>query len=249
MKILLSNDDGYDSVGLVVLEDKIKRVGDVITVAPLVEQSAKGHSFTMRDPLRAIRVAENKYAVNGTPADCVYLGLHQFAISAELVVSGINLGANLGNDIYYSGTVAAAREAAIQGKKGIAVSLLSGDGEDDYERAAEYAVRCIELLLKQEWRSGLYWNINIPAKSLKSDQIEVVVMPIGHRKYKPTVTERLDQRGREYYWIGGPPLTSQKSETDAYWCEQGKIVLTPLTLDCTHQEINNYKNGLEGLLL
>jgi len=251
MKILLSNDDGYDAVGLLALENVISKIGDVITVAPAVEQSAKGHSFTMSSPLRAVQVSEGKFHVDGTPADCVYLGLQHIYPEAELVVSGMNYGANLGSDVYYSGTVAAAREAAIQGRKAIAVSVLTQKGENDFDKAAQYAVKCIELILPLQWHFGQYWNINIPSAALNDDSIEVVIKPLGHRKYRSTAHEREDPRGRKYYWIGGPPIPTDKGDTDAYWCEQGKIVMTPLYLNCTHPSVGEYasQQGMRVLSL
>jgi 5'-nucleotidase len=242
MKILLSNDDGYDNMGILALCQEISMFGDVITVAPKVEQSAKGHSFTMGSPLRVKKVEKHRYYVDGTPADCVYLALNHLCPDVELVISGINNGANLGSDVYYSGTVAAAREAAIQGKKGIAVSLLTQKSGNDYQKAAKLAAKCIEFLLPLQWPFGLYWNINIPSTILNKDSFEVVVKPLGHRKYQSTVVQRKDPKGKPYYWIGGPPQPTEQSNTDAYWCEQGKIVLTPLHLQCTYKSIDLFKD-------
>ena len=234
MKILLSNDDGFDAEGIIAIEKEISRIGKVITIAPHVEQSAKGHSFTMSEPLRLTEISQHRYHLSGTPADCVYIGLCHVCPEVDVVVSGINRGANLAHDVYYSGTVAAAREAAIQGKKGIAVSLLTQKGKNDYSLAAKYAVKCIEALLQHSWEAGVYWNINIPSAHLEQEQMDVVIKPLGHRRYRSTVQERDDPRGRKYYWIGGPAIPPEVSDTDVYWCAQGKIVLTPLHLNCTH---------------
>ena len=239
-KFLLSNDDGYDSLGIVALQQKLQKKSDVILCAPLMEQSAKGHSFTLLHPLRLKQIAEGIYAVNGTPADCVYLAVNSMASLCDIVISGINQGANLGTDIYYSGTVAAAREGAIQGRKAIAFSVLENCSLSSeqrlqvYENAAQVAVYLIEVLLQLPWKSGLYWNVNFPATQMLNlqspEKLEMKILPLGVRKYHNSVIEKTDPRGHSYFWIGGPPKDTAATDNDCYWCEQGFTVLTPLQL-------------------
>lgn len=235
MKIILANDDGFDSLGIVELGKKLSQISNVITVAPAFEQSAKGHSFTLAKPLRLTQVEENRYHLNGTPADCVYFGLHHILPEADVVISGMNHGANLGQDVYYSGTCAAAREGAIQGRKAIAVSIWEKDAEINYAKAAEVAVMIISRLLQEEWEEGIYWNVNIPSTCLQlpKEEIPVTIKPLGRRRYMSNVEERNDPRGGSYFWIGGQPISTKDDGTDAFWCEQGMVVLTPLRLDCT----------------
>ena len=154
------------------------------------------------------------------------------------------MGANLGTDIYYSGTVAAAREGFLKGKFAVALSVLEdvqySSSEERalvYERAARFSQQIITILFERREGPAL-WNINFPASTLmKQETPKTVVKPLGHREYKSGVHEQTDPRGRTYFWIGGPPIPMPESDTDAYWCEQGAIVLTPLQMDCTNKTI------------
>ncbi len=241
MKLLLVNDDGYAAMGIKSLMQVFPK-GDIFLVAPSREQSAKGHSFTLHDPLYLKLFDNNSYHLTGTPADCTYFGLNYICPDVDVVVSGINMGANLGTDIYYSGTVAAAREGFFKGKFSVAISVLedvqySSEAErmSVYERAARLSQQIITSLFERSQGPEL-WNINFPASAmLKEETPKIVVKPLGHREYKSGVHEKKDPRGRTYFWIGGPPLPMPKSDTDAYWCEQGAVVLTPLQMDCTDQ--------------
>ena len=243
MKLLLVNDDGYAAIGIQALA-KVFKKGDIFMVAPSHEQSAKGHSFTLHDPLYLKSFDNNWYHLSGTPADCTYFGLNYICPEVDVVVSGINMGANLGTDIYYSGTVAAAREGFFKGKFSVAVSVLEdaqysnpGERAAVYEKAAQFSRQIIVALFERSEGPAL-WNVNFPASALmKPEPPAVVVKPLGHREYKSGIHENKDPRGRTYYWIGGPPLPMPKSDTDAYWCEQGAVVLTPLQMDCTDQTI------------
>ena len=236
-KIILSNDDGFDKPGIIELGKKLSQVCNVITIAPSFEQSAKGHSFTLAKPLRLRRFSEDRYHLNGTPADCVYFGLHNICPEADIVISGMNHGANLGQDVYYSGTVAAAREGAMQKKKAIAISIWENGTEVDYAIAAEVAVMIIQRLIAEEWVEGTYWNVNIPHSCLElpKEEIPVVVKPLGQRRYMSNVEERNDPRGGTYFWLGGNPIPTEEDDSDSFWCEQGAIVITPLQLDCTYR--------------
>lgn len=239
MKVLLVNDDGYDAMGIVALF-KALSPEDAIVIAPSVEQSAKGHSFTMHSPLCLTEVSNNQFHLSGTPADCTYFGLNKLCPNVDVVLSGINMGANLGTDVYYSGTVAGAREGFLKGKMSIACSVLENVQYESaeqrrqvYQRAAKLTLQLVRQIQNQAKVPQL-WNINFPASSMLSKDLpKICIKPLGHRRYQSCVHERTDPRGRIYYWIGGPPEDMEESDTDIYWCTQGYVVMTPLQLDCT----------------
>src|SRR3954471_12860585 len=167
MRILLSNDDGVHSVGLRAIYQELKKLGQVWVVAPLEEKSTTGHSLTIHKPLRMIPMGKDFYGVSGSPADCVYLGIREvLRAMPDLVVSGINRGANLGQDVYYSGTVSAAREACILGIPSMAVSLAVNfqkpkpDEQNHYETAADAAVRALRVLLQEKCPHHTLYNLN-----------------------------------------------------------------------------------------
>ena len=252
MNVLIVNDDGFDAIGIQEIFSAFEKKSPIL-VAPQFEQSAKAHSFTMDRPLRLRKEGERQYSVDGTPADCTYLALNHVCPEVDVVVSGINMGANLGSDVFYSGTVAAAREGFLQGRHAFSFSMLENvDFETDsqkrfvYQRAAQWAVQLVEQLLEPS--TPRHWNINFPARSLLSDvPVEVVCKPMGHRHYLPTARQNTDPRGREYFWIGGPPLPFTEADNDIYWCEQGKIVCTPLMIDCTSVDWRMLGEGIDGL--
>src|SRR3954468_12655719 len=169
MRILLSNDDGVHAIGLKRLQKELSKLGEVWTFAPLEEKSTTGHSLTIHKPLRMIPMGHQFFGVSGSPADCVYLGIRQVMKKLpDLVVSGINRGANLGQDVYYSGTVSAAREASILGIPAMAVSLAVNfqkpkpDDQNHYETAAEAAVGALRVLLKKDCPHHTLYNLNVP---------------------------------------------------------------------------------------
>ena len=239
MNILLVNDDGFDALGIRMLFE-VSNTFNPIVIAPSVEQSAKGHSFTMSSPLYLKEVFNNQYHLSGTPADCTYFGLNFLCPNVDVVLSGINLGANLGTDIYYSGTVAAAREGFLKGKMAFAFSMMEdvdftseAQKVQAYGRAAHLAIELVQQICALSDSAEL-WNINFPASAmLNTAPPKICMKPLGHRKYKASVHERKDPRGRTYFWIGGPPAKNEPSDTDVYWCGQGYVVMTPLQLDCT----------------
>lgn len=238
MKILLTNDDGIHSKALAEVRNKVGAMHDITVVAPAEEQSAKGHSFTMSSPLFVNKVNSKQFAVSGTPADCVYIGLHQLLEDTEIVISGINIGLNMGSDLHYSGTVAAAREACLNGILGLAVSAPST--VTDWGPMAQLILKVVELLKDVGNKSAVFYNLNIPHFDSEPPQIKVCA--VGRRKYKKTVDERQDPRGRPYYWIGGPPIKSvNDTNTDVYWFERGFATLSPITIDPTAH------NSLESL--
>ncbi|MEO0600876.1 MAG: 5'/3'-nucleotidase SurE, partial [Myxococcota bacterium] len=208
MRLLVSNDDGIHSPGLRVLAETLRAEHDVWVVAPRFEQSAKSHSLSMHDPLRIDEVGRQTFSVTGTPADCVYVAIHDLVPEKpDFVLSGINAGTNLGSDVHYSGTVAAAREGALQGLPAMAVSLLLGSVDEGpyWQTAAEVARRALEALAEQPLPERTVLNLNVPA--LPIEQLKGIrACHLGHRVYAPKVDRRVDPRGKHYVWIGGPHL-------------------------------------------
>jgi len=238
MRVLISNDDGYQSTGLRVLREYLRRDHDVITVAPALEQAAKSHAFSMHQAIRVHSLEPEVHAIHGTPADCVYIGVHHLcAERPEWVVSGINRGANLGEDVHYSGTVAAAKEAAIQGIPGLAVSLFLETavrgGPRHYDTAAAVTLRVLTTLAAQPQPERALYNLNVP--NLPLDELRGLrISRLGRRHYRPLVDRRRDPRGRDYVWIGGPPSTEPDvAEGDVQLIGEGFAVLTPLRVDLT----------------
>jgi 5'-nucleotidase len=240
MRILLSNDDGVHAPGLKILQKELQRLGDVWVVAPLEEKSTTGHSLTLHKPLRLIEMGKRFYGVNGSPADCVYLGIREVMRGMpDLVVSGPNRGANLGQDVYYSGTVSAAREACILGLKAVAVSLAIdfAKGKPErllhYEAAAKQTVQLIRELKDIELPSHTLLNLNVPDVPFK--QIKGIrLVKQGFRFYSGGILKRRDHRGRDYFWVGGQYQGFRKEEgTDCSAVEAGYAALTPLKLDST----------------
>ncbi|MDP2313092.1 MAG: 5'/3'-nucleotidase SurE [Pseudomonadota bacterium] len=238
MLILLSNDDGIEAAGLRALEAALADLGEVWTVAPATEQSAKSHSLTMHEPLRVAAHGERRFSVSGTPADSVYLAAHHLLPrKPDLVVSGINRGSNLSNDVMYSGTVAAAREAASFDIPSIAVSLWVAGGSPHWETAQRIARQVVDESLRQKLPVGVLLNLNVP--DLPYDQVKGVrVAPLGRRWYHPTVAVNTDPRGRKYYWIGGDhDRFDDLPDSDGPLCEAGYAVVTPLHMDVTAHEV------------
>lgn len=238
MKLLLTNDDGVRADGLSILASTLSEIAEVYVVAPDRERSATSHSFTLFDPLRVEKVGTRVWSVSGTPADCAYLGLLEFCKGADLVISGINHGYNLGGDIFYSGTVAAAVEAAVRGVPAIAMSMGVGRGAD-FHRAARF---CRSLVTG--WRPlppRTLLSVNVPGPKEPpppSDQPAYQITRLGERMYRDHVDSRTDPRGNTYYWIGGPLATaSEPPGTDVHAVHQGLIAVTPLGLDLTHREL------------
>lgn len=237
MRILISNDDGIFAPGLAVLAAVAASMGEVFVVAPDTEQSAKSHGLTMHKPLRVYPQGERRFSVTGTPADAVYVALHQILPGPpDLVLSGVNRGANLGNDVHYSGTVAAAREAALNGLPAIAVSLHLSDTDDGtvhYETAALVAVDIARQLLQDPLPPGVFLNINAPNLA-RPDLAGVCVAPLGQRIYSSAVREDHDPRGKPYYWLGGPAIGfGGGGHTDGERISRGFATITPLHTDPT----------------
>jgi len=239
--ILCANDDGFFSKGLRVLADALSTFARVVVVAPESEQSASSHSLTLHRPLRLRRHEPDRYALDGTPADCVYLALHLTGERAvlprkpDLVISGINRGINLGQDVFYSGTVAAAREGALRNIPAIAASVeLKADHNGvvtfDPGPTAEVVAMLAQKLLARERIAGPtpLHNVNLPAGPLKG----LVATRLGRRLWSDEVDVRVDPRGRTYFWLGGAGVShDQAPGTDTAAFDQGLGTVTALSLD------------------
>lgn len=246
MQILLTNDDGVYSPGLLALERELRRFGDVTVVAPAVEQSGVGHSVTFLSPLVAKEVYEDgvrrAWAVEGSPADCVKLGLFEFCPrKPDLVVSGLNAGLNAGINVLYSGTVAAAIEGAFYGITSVAVSL-EDEPHADVDHAAAISRGIIESILDAKDANPQLFNLNLPAKALLESR-PVHVVPMGLSRTGENFEKRFDPRGRPYFWatLDSPPEDDQE-ENDLIVLQRGDIALTPLHFDLTaHNRLKTMK--------
>jgi len=234
-RILVSNDDGIHSAGLAALADALEPLGDVVIVAPDREQSACSHALTLHRPLRIDEVGPGRYAVDGTPTDCVNLAVN--AILPErpaLLVSGINRGANLGDDVTYSGTVSAAMEGTLLGIPSVAISLL-GRGPYEFRAAAAFAARLAAWVLEQGLPPDTLLNVNVPPDAEGVAPRAVALTRMGRRRYGDAIVEKLDPRGRKYYWIGGEDVPFVAEEgTDFHAVQHGLISVTPIHLDLTN---------------
>lgn len=248
--ILVSNDDGISSPGLRVLAETLGALGDVMVVAPDRERSAVGHSLTLNRPLRATSVADGWYSVDGTPTDCITLAVMSLLPRRpDLVAAGINHGSNLGDDVTYSGTVSSAIEATLQGIPAFAMSL-AGAGQFDFRGAAAFARKLAGEILRRGLPQDTLLNVNVP--NLDPEGIRgVAVTRQGRRIYSETVIQKIDPRGKAYYWIGGvDPSWKCTGGTDYEAVSSGWISLTPLHLDLTNHGaidlIKTWKLSLNG---
>jgi len=245
MLILLTNDDGIFAPGLAAMERQLRELGDVHVVAPSTEQSGVGHAITFLTPLTAKEVFDGDrrrgWAVDGSPADAVKLGIAEFSPrKPDLVVSGINAGLNAGINVLYSGTVAAAIEGAFFGITSVAVSLEWND-HPDYARAAAIGLDVIRGLLARRPAAGSLFNVNIPTRALVGrPELRVVAMIVS--RYGEAFERRVDPRGRAYYWAtNDPPPPPSPLESDVTALAAGAVTLTPLDYDLTH------RTGLDDL--
>lgn len=233
-RILVSNDDGIHSEGLKVLAEALESVGKVYVVAPDRERSAASHSLTLHRPLRVTRLSQRSYAVDGTPTDCINLAVNGIlGFTPDLVVSGINRGGNLGDDITYSGTVSAAMEGTLFGILSFAVSLVVDYEEKcDFKPAAEFAVKLASYILKEGLPRDTLLNVNVPnVRDIKGYRITKQ----GKRIYGEAVVEKIDPRGKKYYWIGANSTKWEDGDdTDFKAIEEHYISITPIHLDLTN---------------
>ena len=252
IRILITNDDGIHSDGLIKLEEALKELGDVYVVAPASEMSGASHSLTLARPLRIRKMDDRHWSIDGTPTDCVTLALNKILNENErphICVSGINHGGNLGDDASYSGTVAGALEAAILGVPSIALSLVARENYD-FTEAAAFAVVAARKVLEEGLPDGTLLNINLPPGEIKG----VKVTRQGIKNARPVITEHIDPRGKAYFWIGEEYFNANAVEgTDYHAVKSGYVSVTPLRSDMTdHQALTaietwNYLKGSELL--
>lgn len=240
-RILIVNDDGIHAPGLKLLTEIAEELSDdVWVVAPETEQSASSHSLTVHEPIRLKTYGEKRFSVSGTPTDCVLMALNVVMPSDQkptLVLSGVNRGANVGDDIGYSGTVAGAMEACLVGLPAIALSQLFGGNEDLYwGTARHFAPDIIRKLCAQGWPKGTLMNLNFPACYV--DAVKgIKVIAQGKHDIAVALHEHHDPKGNPYYWLGGPRTHKGAEDTDVWALESGHITITPLHLDCTDYKV------------
>lgn len=234
-KILITNDDGIHAEGLTALESAMAEIGEVYVVAPESEMSGASHSLTLARPLRIRQIDENHWSVDGTPTDCVTLALNQILapfFRPDICVSGINPGANMGDDASYSGTVAGAMEATILGVPGLAFSLAAYRSHD-FTESAVVAKRVTEKVLAETLPDGILLNINVPKGVPKGLRITKQ----GFKSARPVISELIDPRGKPYYWIG-EVRDGFRAEggTDFEAVDEGFVSITPMKADLTSYE-------------
>lgn len=230
-RILVTNDDGAYSEGIKLLAAALRELGEVVVVAPDREQSATGHSLTLHRPLRMQKLAEGSYAVDGTPTDCVNLAVLWLMKDSppDVVVSGINFGLNLGDDVTYSGTVSATFEGSLLGIPSLAFSQEVAEGFS-FEPAARFARDVVRAVLEgPPGPRDLLLNVNVPAGAIKG----ATFTRLGRRIYKQSIVEKVDPRGRPYFWIAGTPEWQRDRGTDHEAVASGLVSITPLHLDLT----------------
>lgn len=232
--VLVSNDDGFRAAGIRAMAEALRDQFEVVVCAPDSEQSASSHSLSLNRPLRLEAHEPGVFSVDGTPADSVYVALHAESVLSrkpDLVVSGMNHGLNLGQDVFYSGTVAAAREGALQGIPALAVSA---DFKADLARAAANAAQLAQALVHESLGKPALFNVNYPSGT----SWRRCVTTSGRRHYSGGLVERKDPRGRSYYWVGGDQVHHEGPDgTDTYAFDSGLVGVTPLVLDLTHDDL------------
>lgn len=245
--ILVTNDDGFFSKGIQHLAEALKELGEVYIVAPDRDRSAVSHALTMHRPLRIDLIKENCYSVNGTPTDCVVVGVKKLLPrEPDLIVSGINKGANLGEDITYSGTVSAAIEATILGVPSFAISLV-GERPFRYETASYYAIKIANFILEKGLPPDTLLNVNLPNKPLQEIR-GIKITRQGKRSYENSIHEIFSPWGEKQYWIGGGVVSWQKMDgTDIQAIIESYASVTPLHIDLTNYQALDYlrKHGIE----
>lgn len=242
MRIVLTNDDGIYSDGIRALIRRLEEEHEVYVFAPDRERSATGHAITLHHPLRAEKVhfrdaQADCWAIDGTPADCVKLGIEGILQEQpDLVISGINKGANLGTDVLYSGTVSAALEAILSGVPALAVSLAAHEGWD-FTFAADFTAQMIDWLSGHPFRRPTLLNINIP--SLPKEEITgAAITKLGRRSYTNTFERRTDPRGRVYYWLAGEVVDDlEEEETDIAAIKNNQVSITPISIQLTDLDV------------
>jgi len=244
-RILLTNDDGYHSDGIIILEEALQEIGDIYVVAPASEMSGASHSLTLSRPLRIRQIDDRHWTVDGTPTDCVTLALNQILNDDEqphICASGINHGANLGDDATYSGTIAGALEATILGVSGLAFSLVVNRNHD-FTESAKIAKTVTEKALKEGLPKGTLLNINIPKGVPKGFRITKQ----GFKDARPVISKHTDPRGKPYYWIGEVREGFHaEGETDFEAIDDGFVSITPMRSDLTNHAVIEELKDWEG---
>ena len=246
-KILITNDDGISSDGILALWQALSTIGETLVVAPNQERSASSHSITLNDPIRTqhieIKKGFNGWSVNGTPADCVKIAVRTISDNLpDLVVSGINHGSNLGKNVLYSGTVSAAAEGTMLGIPSIAISLASNKA-DDFNLSKRTAVEMAKFALERKLPQGTFLNVNIP--SCRTNEVKgKKITKQGNQFFDDYYEERLDPRKRSYYWIKGDIVDPDTTyEYDGKAVEDNYISITPMQLTLTNEKyISKIKN-------
>lgn len=231
--ILVTNDDGFESAGIKALSQALAKIGKTITIAPDRDNSAVSHSLTMNRPLFVKENGPDSFAVDGTPTDCVVIGIHKILkTKPDLLVSGINAGPNLGDDISYSGTVSAAVEGTMYSIPSMAVSLAGNSS--NYTNAANIAAELATIILDKGLPENTLLNVNIPSGQKMRG---VRVTRQGRRLWQNSIQETLDPWGKKFFWIGGgTPIKDSATDTDVHAIEQGYVSVTPIHLDMTNHE-------------
>ncbi|MGZ4031978.1 MAG: 5'/3'-nucleotidase SurE [Tumebacillaceae bacterium] len=243
MRILISNDDGFEAKGILAVAQSLSTIAEVVVVAPNRQRSAAGHGITLHKPL-FVDVTEigngiTAYGVNGTPADCVKFGIHEMMKDAppDLVVSGINAGSNLGTDVIYSGTVSAAIEGAVQGIPSIAVSLCGYDNFD-FSGPAAFMVKLVQQVLQHGLLPDTILNVNYPVVDSPQDVRGVKITTLGTRRYENRYDKRTDPRGRDYFWLAGGLKDMQNPpDSDINVVKDKFISVTPVHFDLTERRM------------
>src|SRR6185369_7562662 len=235
MNIMVTNDDGIHAAGIRALAEAMKELGSVTVVAPDRERSAAGHSLTLHSPLRIFELHKGWYAVDGTPTDGVNMGIHNMLpVTPDLVVSGINHGASLGDDVTYSGTVAAAMEANLMGIPAIAFSLATFELDDHFADAAQIAVQVARQVIANALPADTFLNVNIP-NCPRDGMLPPLITRQGKRSFIGKIVGKTDPRGRKYFWVGSEePQLNDEPGTDFYAINRQRISITPLHLDLTN---------------
>ncbi len=247
MRILVTNDDGIRSPGLAALADALAGIGEVWVVAPDRERTAVAHAVTLHKPLRIHRISKRTYMINGTPVDCVNLALLKIMPKTPaLLVSGINQGVNLGDDVLYSGTVSAAVEGTILGVPSIAVSQEGGQHKFRFEVGARYAAGVAKLVLRHGLPEETLLNVNVPDRPFRGIT-GIRVTCLSRRRFDNPIIEKIDPHGRHYYWIAGTRVSWARSkDSDHEALEEGRVSMTPIHLDTTHYGVLDRFRRWEG---
>ncbi len=261
MNILLSNDDGVFATGLNILFDELKSIANVVIVAPDRERSGSSHSLTIDRPLRVQEIKPNVYSVDGTPTDTVNIAVHSILkYKPDMVISGINYGGNMCDDITYSGTVSAAMEGAIIGIKSMSVSLVVNKGggylpgdpsseenlELSFKKAAKFTANLALVLNKIELPKFTFLNVNIPSTIIKNPGFDYKITKQGKRYFEDFVVEKIDPRGRKYYWIWGKNIKFDDIKNSDYEAVHGGLIsITPIQLDLTNYSAIEKLKGID----